>query len=150
VASAAALCRKAAKATVAQAGIAVMDGAQIAVCLADDAAVRVANRQWRAKDRPTNVLSFPAAQPAALAKAPFLGDVILAYETVASEAEGDGKPVADHLTHLVVHGVLHLLGHDHMTAAEAEIMERLEITILASLGVTDPYAGSTPLETTEA
>jgi probable rRNA maturation factor len=78
--------------------------------------------------------------------APYLGDVILAWETVASEAEQEGKPPSDHLLHLVVHGVLHLIGYDHMTESDARRMESLETAILASLGVADPYAELPPLE----
>ena len=107
----------------------------LAILLADDTAVQALNRQWRGKDVPTNVLSFPAAATAA----PWLGDVALAYETCAREAGEQGKPLAHHVTHLVAHGVLHLLGWDHQTDAEADEMERLERDILAGLGVPDPY-----------
>jgi probable rRNA maturation factor len=147
VPGAAAAARRAAKAAVAGSGVAVHPAAQIAVALADDAMVRAANRDFRAKDRPTNVLAFPAVPPARIAAAPFLGDVIVAYETTAAEAEAEGRPLAHHLSHLVAHGVLHLLGYDHMTSAEAELMERCETLILASLGLPDPYAGSEPTET---
>jgi probable rRNA maturation factor len=143
----AALTRKAARAAVAQADVATLPDAQIAIALADDAMVRSANRAWRARDKPTNVLSFPAVPAQSVAAAPFLGDVIIAYETMAAEAAEEGKPLGDHLAHLVVHGVLHLLGYDHMTKPEAELMERREALILATLGVPDPYAGSEPLET---
>jgi probable rRNA maturation factor len=142
----AALVRRAARAGVSGGGVALHRKASIAIALADDAMVRAANRAWRAKDNPTNVLSVPAVPPARLATAPFLGDIIIAHETVAAEAAADGKPFADHLAHLVVHGVLHLLGYDHMTAGDAEIMEARERAILAALGVPDPYAGSQPLE----
>ena len=115
--------------------------------LTDDAAVRALNAQWRGKDRPTNVLSFPAATPDEIARARaggpplLLGDVVLALETCRREAAEQGKPLADHVAHLVVHGVLHLLGHDHEDDAEADRMERLETAILAELGIADPYAG---------
>jgi probable rRNA maturation factor len=142
-----ALVRKAAWAAVTQSGIVTLPTACIAIALADDAMVRAANGAFRAKDKPTNVLSFPAVPAERLANTPFLGDVIIAYETVAAEAAAEGKPFADHLAHLVVHGVLHILGYDHMTKAEAELMERRETFILASLGVPDPYSGSEPLET---
>lgn len=120
------------------------EGAGIAVMLADDAAVRALNRDWRGKDKATNVLSFPAP-PVEPGLAPgdgevHLGDIAIAYETLAREAADEGKPVADHLTHLAVHGTLHLLGHDHETPEEAERMEALERAILATLGVPDPYA----------
>ena len=107
----------------------------VAILLTDDEAVRELNRQWRGKDRPTNVLSFPAAETAA----PWLGDVALAWETCAREAAEQNQATAHHVTHLVVHGVLHLLGWDHQTDAEAESMEALERDILARLGVPDPY-----------
>ncbi len=143
---AASLVRRAARAALKQGGVAVLPSASVAVALADDAMVRAANRQWRAKDKPTNVLSFPAVPPDRIGGSPYLGDVILAYETIADEAAREGRPLADHVSHLVVHGVLHLLGYDHMTKAEAELMERRETLILASLGVPDPYAGSEPME----
>ena len=109
---------------------------EISLLLADDAAVRELNREWRGKDAPTNVLSFPAAESAA----PHLGDVALAYETCAREAAEQGKSLSDHMTHLVAHGVLHLLGWDHDDDAEAEAMEARERALLAALGVADPYA----------
>ena len=112
------------------------------VTLTDDAALRALNRTWRGKDAPTNVLAFPAADPAIPRPdgAPLLlGDVILAYETVAREAAEQHKPLADHLRHLVVHGVLHLLGYDHTEPANAAVMEAREIAILAELGVPNPY-----------
>ncbi len=118
---------------------------EIGISLADDAAQQRLNRDWRGIDRPTNVLAFPSWEPGApiAAEAPLLlGDVALAFETVAREAAAQGKPLADHLSHLVVHGVLHLLGYDHATEAEAVAMEALETTILASLGVPDPYRGT--------
>ncbi|HSY86446.1 MAG TPA: rRNA maturation RNase YbeY [Verrucomicrobiae bacterium] len=104
----------------------------VCLVLADDALQRRLNRDFRGRDKPTNVLSFDGA-PAAL------GDVVLALETIAAEAEAQGKPLADHVVHLVVHGVLHLLGYDHETQGQARSMERLEIEILAGLGIGDPY-----------
>jgi len=113
---------------------------EISVVLADDAMVRTLNRDHRGKDKPTNVLSFPIGTAGGVDAAPtMLGDVVLACETVMAEAAAQGKSVADHLRHLVVHGVLHLTGHDHEDDAEAERMERLETRILADLGVGDPY-----------
>jgi probable rRNA maturation factor len=112
------------------------------ITLGDDDAQRVLNRTWRGKDAPTNVLAFPAADPAMRlpAGAPLLlGDVVLAFETVRREAAEQNKPLADHLRHLVVHGVLHLLGCDHARAADAAKMEAREIAILAELGVPNPY-----------
>lgn len=118
-------------------------GAAISLMLGDDAAIRTLNASFRGKDKATNVLSFPApAMPGD--PEPALGDIALAYETCAREAEEEGKALADHLTHLVVHGTLHLLGHDHETEAEAEAMEALEIRVLAGLGIADPYAMSEP------
>lgn len=114
----------------------------VSVLLADDAAVRALNRTWRGQDRPTNVLSFPAApQPAHAGAAVPLGDVVLAYDTVLRESAEQSKPLGHHLAHLLVHGTLHLLGQDHETGeAEADAMEALEVAALASLGVPDPYA----------
>jgi probable rRNA maturation factor len=111
----------------------------VSVLLADDAALRGLNHAFRGKDQPTNVLSFPAA-PVPGDPAPALGDIALAYETCAREAAAEGKSLDAHLAHLVVHGVLHLLGHDHMAEAEADAMEAAEIRILAGLGYADPYA----------
>jgi len=110
-------------------------GSEVTVLLADDAEIRSLNNRFRAVDKPTNVLSFPA-EPLF---APHLGDVILAYETCAREAADQGKSLRDHLQHLVAHGVLHLLGWDHQSDAEAEAMEALERDVLASLGVADPF-----------
>jgi probable rRNA maturation factor len=109
---------------------------EVTVLLTDDAEVKVLNADFRGKDKPTNVLSFPAP---AFAR-PHLGDVALAHETCAREAAEQGKALAAHLSHLVAHGVLHLVGWDHQTEAEAEAMEGLERTILAGLGIPDPYA----------
>ena len=96
------------------------------------------NKQYRDKDKPTNVLSFPAAESAF----PHLGDVVLGYAYCAAEAEAQGKTLSDHLSHLVVHGVLHLVGFDHGAPREAARMEGLERRVLAGLGVADPYAES--------
>jgi probable rRNA maturation factor len=116
--------------------------AELVVAFADDARVRVLNRDYRGKDSATNVLSFPAAAgPAGPGPRP-LGDVVLALETVAAEAAAEGKPLEHHVRHLVVHGFLHVLGYDHETDAEAERMERLETEVLAALGVPDPYAST--------
>jgi probable rRNA maturation factor len=116
---------------------------ELSIVLADDAMVQGLNRDWRGKDMPTNVLSFAALddEDAPLVEgAPLLlGDVILAYETCTAEAREQGKPLADHFGHLVVHGVLHLLGYDHMDDGEAAEMESLETTLLAALGIPDPY-----------
>ena len=127
--------------------------AELTVVLADDAVVRDLNRTWRGKDRPTNVLSFPLAEES-VTSGPgfpiFLGDVVLALETVAAEARVQGKPLPDHVAHLVVHGVLHLLGHTHDDDDDASAMEAIETAVLSTLGIPDPYAGeraSAPDET---
>lgn len=108
----------------------------VALLLTDDAAVRDLNKRFRDQDRPTNVLSFPAR----LNPEAHLGDVALAFGVCAAEAQAQGKPLAHHLQHLVAHGVLHLVGYDHETDAEAAEMEDLERVVLAELGVPDPYA----------
>jgi probable rRNA maturation factor len=110
----------------------------VTLALTDDAEMRVLNRMWRGKDVPTNVLSFPADD--AIAGPGFVGDVVLAYETAQKEAREQDIKLADHVSHLVVHGVLHLLGFDHGDDAEAERMEDVERRALASLGIADPYA----------
>ena len=113
-------------------------GEGVTLLLTDDATVRDLNARFRQKDAATNVLSFPA--PPNPEK--HLGDVALAYGVCAREAAEQGKPLAHHLQHLVAHGVLHLLGYDHMTDAEAEAMEGLERVVLAGLGISDPYAAA--------
>jgi probable rRNA maturation factor len=114
---------------------------ELSLVFADDATVKALNAEWRGKDRPTNVLSFPAfpLKPGDRLP-PLLGDVILAFETTAREAAEEGKPMDWHVSHLVLHGFLHLLGHDHLTDADAEKMEALERKILAKLAIPDPYA----------
>jgi probable rRNA maturation factor len=115
---------------------------ELGVTLADAVEQQRLNRDYRGQDVPTNVLAFRAWEPQSFVPpgAPLLlGDVVLAFETVAREAAEQEKPLADHLCHLVVHGVLHLLGYDHLTAAEAVTMESLETSLLAKLGVPDPY-----------
>lgn len=112
--------------------------AEVAIALSSDEQVRALNRSFRGKDAPTNVLSFPSR--AGAAEQGFLGDIALASETIAREAADMGLPPADHLQHLVVHGLLHLLGHDHEEEADAQAMEALETKILARLGIADPYA----------
>lgn len=119
--------------------------AEVSLVLADDAMVADLNRNYRGKDGPTNVLSFaqqegdmpPGAAPPGMPE--MLGDVIIAFGVTAREAEDQGIPLADHLSHLCVHGMLHLLGFDHIDTDEADRMERLETDILGGLGVPDPY-----------
>ncbi|HLO77532.1 MAG TPA: rRNA maturation RNase YbeY [Magnetospirillum sp.] len=140
-----ALVEKMAAAALAAADCDLGDGpVEISVVLADDATVQALNREWRGKDKPTNVLSFAALDDEDDARAPgaplLLGDIILAFETCRDEARHMGKSLSDHFSHLVVHGVLHLLGYDHEDdEAEAEEMERLETAILAQFGIADPY-----------
>lgn len=117
--------------------------------LSHDAQVQLLNKQWRGFDKPTNVLSFPSAVPTGV-RVPntrHLGDIILAEETVVREARDMGLAVGDHYRHLVLHGLLHLLGYDHETDGQAEEMEALETSILATLGIADPYAGTEPVRT---
>jgi len=117
----------------------------VAVLLTDNAAIRKLNAQWRGLDKPTNVLSFPAAKVPGAAVAS-LGDIAIAYETTAREAAEEGKPFGHHLSHLAVHGFLHLLGHDHESDRDAETMEQLERVVLARIGVPDPYREASPRE----
>lgn len=123
--------------------------AEISLVLADDATLRRHNRDYRSIDQPTNVLAFAVAETPGVPGVPgdsegplLLGDVLVARETLAREAREQGKRPADHFCHLVVHGVLHLLGQDHETEAEARVMERLEVAALGRLGVADPYAAA--------
>lgn len=117
-------------------------GAELAVMLTDDAGIQTLNADWRGFDKPTNVLSFPARPNAVLPEdAPrTLGDIAIAYETTRREAHEEGKPFGHHLSHLAVHGFLHLVGYDHETDHDADVMEDLERQILSRLGVPDPYA----------
>ncbi len=127
-------------AALARARPALAAGAEMTVILTDDDHIRSLNRRFRKKDRPTNVLSFPAGPPVGGRLGPLLGDVVLARETVSDEAEERGVSIADHAIHLVVHGFLHLIGYDHETAEEAVVMEGLETFIMQDLGLPDPYA----------
>jgi probable rRNA maturation factor len=134
------LARRAAAATLA-AAYSGPRPAKLAILFTGDAAVAEMNRHWRGKASPTNVLSFPAPSslPVPAGEPVPLGDIVLGFGTVAREAAEQGKPLPHHATHLIVHGVLHLLGQDHQTEAEAENMERLERVILTKLGIADPY-----------
>jgi len=119
---------------------------EVGVRLTDDATIRGLNRDWRGRDKPTNVLSFPLGEPAPTGDStlPWLiGDIVMAFETVTTEAEAEGKPLAHHVAHLAVHAALHLLGHDHEQDSEAAAMEAAEIALLARLGIPDPYAATT-------
>jgi probable rRNA maturation factor len=123
--------------------------AEVSIALADDAQIRELNRHWRGKDVATNVLSFPASgmQPDEVR---FLGDIILAFETIEREAAEEARPLAHHVAHLAVHGTLHLLGYDHENDSDADAMERRERDILARIGVTDPYASGAARRTEPA
>ena len=118
------------------AGVA-LTGAQgeVSLLLTDDAEIQILNRDWRGKDKPTDVLSFPAAEM----DRPFLGDIAIALETTRKDAATREIELPQHLSHLLIHGLLHLLGHDHKDDTEAAEMEALEIAALASLGWPDPY-----------
>lgn len=116
-------------------------GSEVSIVLTDDETMRGLNARWRGRDAPTNVLSFPAYPIAAGdPPGPLLGDIVLARQTIVREAAIDGKRFDAHFSHLIVHGFLHLLGYDHLADKDAEQMERMERTILADLGISDPYA----------
>jgi probable rRNA maturation factor len=132
--------RAAAAALAAHPSCAAARGAEACIVLADDRLVQSLNRAYRGKDAPTNVLSFPFQSPPGGEPSRHIGDVVLAAETIRREADEQGAALVSHLQHLVVHGLLHLLGFDHETEAEAQIMEGLEAQILAALGIADPYA----------
>jgi probable rRNA maturation factor len=147
-----ALAERAGRAALAGVGLAP-EGFSIGLMGCDDARIAVLNADFRGKPVPTNVLSWPSDERGAefVGEAPAhpeagdpddpvsLGDIAIAWETCAREAEAQGKSMPDHVTHLLVHGVLHLLGYDHIEDEDAELMEGLEVRILASLGVSDPY-----------
>lgn len=148
----AALAERAGRAALAGVGLPV-EGFQVSLMGCDDARIAVLNADFRGKPQPTNVLSWPseergaefvgevpeAPEPGEAEDPESLGDIAIAYETCAREAEDQGKPMVDHVTHLIVHGVLHLLGYDHVEEEDAAVMEAIEVRILASLGVSDPY-----------
>ena len=135
-----AIARQAIGAALRESGVELRRGAEVCVHLVGDADIRELNKQWRGRNASTNVLSFPAAQPDQVEAARLIGDIFIAFETVSREAKDEGKALADHFSHLVVHGFLHLLGFDHDADARAEAMEALEVRILAHIGVADPYA----------
>ncbi|MEZ5840302.1 MAG: rRNA maturation RNase YbeY [Hyphomicrobiales bacterium] len=120
------------------ADIDLREDAEICLVLSNDDHVRELNRDFRGKDKPTDVLSFPAAEGFETGD-PLLGELVFAAETVARDAAADDKPLFDHFTHLVLHGFLHLFGYDHESEEDAEEMERLEADVLARLGIADPY-----------
>ena len=146
---------------IAEAGAATASEGDLAIVLSDDEAVRALNRDWRRKDQPTNVLSFPAvrrsggpstrrhgASKNGSAVVPdghrCLGDIVIAYETAAREAKAEHKPLRHHVAHLAVHGFLHLVGYDHHAEKGAAIMESLEIAVLARIGIPNPYVARVP------
>ncbi len=126
------------------AGVRLASGCELSVNFTDDAAIRELNARWRGFDKPTNVLSFES--PGTLVQKPALGDIVIAYETVAREAREQDKSFEHHLTHLLIHGFLHLIGYDHQIPREADEMEGLERRIAAALGLPDPYEGTQPVE----
>ena len=135
------LADRAVRAALAVDGLDVLSFEELSLALVNDVDIQALNQQYRAKNKPTNVLSFPTqdgAQDAAIA-APLLGDIVLAYETVCAEADAQDTTLADHVSHLVIHGFYHLQGYDHEVPCEAEQMENLEIKALASLGIANPY-----------
>ena len=116
---------------------------EVSLLFTDDATIQGINAEWRDKDKPTNVLSFPSLQiKPGTAPGRLLGDIVFGYETVLREAQEEQKPFDNHLSHLVAHGLLHLFGYDHESDAQAEDMEALERRILARLAIPDPYAVS--------
>jgi probable rRNA maturation factor len=115
-------------------------GAEVSLLFTDDSHMRGLNLRYRGKDKPTNVLSLPSARLLVGRLGPLLGDIVLASETLEGEAEAQAVARNDHLTHLIVHGFLHLIGHDHEVDSEALVMEGLETAILGDLGIADPYA----------
>ena len=127
-------------AAIGESGVVLAANAEISVVFCDDRFIRDLNRNWRGIDKPANVLSFPAGGDAAFA--PLLGDIVIAFETASREASEEARPLRDHVAHLLVHGFLHLIGHDHIGAAEAATMEKLERAILGRLGIADPFLES--------
>jgi probable rRNA maturation factor len=118
---------------------------EVGVRLVDDGTIHGLNRDWRGKDKPTNVLSFPLGDPGPVTDPDFpwlIGDIVMSYDTVTAEAIRDTKPLEHHVVHLAIHATLHLIGHDHEDEAEAETMEAAEIALLATLGIPDPYGAT--------
>ena len=137
------LAQDAVAATLSEVGARVHPDAEISIRLCDDDEIRALNLAWRNKDKATNVLSFPAPPGK---NGPLLGDIVVAFEYVSEEAREAGRSLRDQLAHMIVHGLLHLLGFDHETAFDAEEMENLERRILAQLGIDDPYSDTVPIE----
>lgn len=143
------VCRRAAVAALAAAETSLAES-ELSMMLTDDATIADLNRRYRGRDAPTDVLSFsnpdlkPGTPPSAGAAPALLGDVVVAFETASADAAEDGKSLSDHLAHLVVHGVLHLLGYDHEDDGDARSMEALEVAVLAGLGIENPYSTEQP------
>ncbi len=134
------LASRAVGSAIAELGVEADGASELSLLFTDDEHIRVLNRDWRGKDKPTNVLSFPAFEISpGDPLPPMLGDIAIAFETVSSESALEGKPFEHHLNHLIVHGFLHLLGYDHETDEEAEQMEGVERRVLARLAIPDPY-----------
>lgn len=135
------LAREAVDATLAETGAEADMPSEISLVFSDDGNIQGLNASWRGKDKPTNVLSFPAfpVRPGDPLP-PMLGDIVLALETISREAALEEKPFEHHLSHLIIHGFLHLVGYDHETEGEAEVMEAMERRALARLAIPDPYA----------
>lgn len=121
-----------------QSNTALNPASELSVRIVDSDEIQSLNRQYRQKDKPTNVLSFPAELPEGI-DIPLLGDIVICATIVADEAKAQGKAVDDHWAHMLIHGTLHLLGYDHIDDGEAEEMEQLEIKLLAVLGINSPY-----------
>jgi probable rRNA maturation factor len=124
---------------------------EVGVRLVDDGTIQALNRDWRGRDKPTNVLSFPLGDPGPVGDPDFpwlIGDIVMSFDTVTAESVRDGKPLEHHVIHLAIHATLHLIGHDHEDDAEADAMEAAEVRLLAGLGIPDPYLsapiGDTP------
>lgn len=115
---------------------------EVGVRLVDDGTIQGLNRDWRGRDKPTNVLSFPLGDPGPVTDEDFpwlIGDIVMSYDTVVAESIRDLKPLEHHVVHLAIHAALHLIGHDHEDEAEAEAMEAAEVSLLDNLGIPDPY-----------
>lgn len=122
------------------AATAMEQGGEVSILMTNDAEMHALNKQWRGFDKPTDVLSFPSDGPGIPGEAPQLGDIAIGYETAFKDAESMGRPFEGHISHLLIHGFLHLLGYDHIESEDAKVMEPLEARILAGLGWPDPYA----------
>ncbi|MBI1869108.1 MAG: rRNA maturation RNase YbeY [Methylocystis sp.] len=138
-----ALTQRAVEQCLATTGATLAPECELSVVFCDDALIRALNAQWRGVDRPTNALAFPT--PGDLAAKPALGDIVIAYETLEREARQQDKTITAHLTHLLIHAFLHLIGYDHETAPRAEAMEAIERRVMAALGRPDPYEGTQPI-----